>query len=434
MAHIPCGECVYLDLIDGAVLTVPGGINVEGKLLIPSSTHGTLRTPAVVVQGELEIDAPTTGHKFTLSLFGIDEVMFRAYGSDAVMMPVELGKKPIAVMGGKLNVQAMADDSCPSWVNLLDKSESSVSEPDEFFIGGDAEGSDTVQGISIVTTRSSNRVVTVGEEVDENSEINHFFRLDATQSGNNGGVRKRLTTGLTKNAAVGSTMEISYRYRVDVAADSTEEWVGRPYIRWGKWTRPKGKMWTPVCETASLGDWVTCKSEFVLTAAMNRQGYWWDLSLGWSGVGRTEGHNVDFDDLSITTKGSNVFRPDVLHVGQQAATCWEVGNDILITSSSNFRGEVVRTVIARDTTLGTLTLNERIDPAVNLLHARVDTDGADMAVEVASLSRRVVFTAERDDPNPLHGGHLIILHTPHVDQMLSGVEISNFGQQGVMGK
>ena len=27
MAHIPCGECVYLDLIDGAVLTVPGGIN-----------------------------------------------------------------------------------------------------------------------------------------------------------------------------------------------------------------------------------------------------------------------------------------------------------------------------------------------------------------------------------------------------------------------
>ena len=69
-----------------------------------------------------------------------------------------------------------------------------------------------------------------------------------------------------------------------------------------------------------------------------------------------------------------------MHVGQQAATCWEVGNDILITSSSNFCGEVVRTVIARDTTLGTLTLNERIDPAVNLLHARVDTDGADMAV------------------------------------------------------
>ena len=61
-------------------------------------------------------------------------------------------------------------------------------------------------------------------------------------------------------------------------------------------------------------------------------------------------------------------------------------------------------------------------------------DGSNFSVEVGSLSRKVKFTAEEDDVDPLHGGHLIILHTPNVAQTLRGVEIKNFGQQGNIGR
>lgn len=56
------------------------------------------------------------------------------------------------------------------------------------------------------------------------------------------------------------------------------------------------------------------------------------------------------------------------------------------------------------------------------------------AVEVASLSCKVKFTAQKDDADPLHGGHLIVMHTPNRSQLLRGVEISNFGQQGIKGR
>eukprot|EP00957_Ditylum_brightwellii_P179535 13677025-Ditylum_brightwellii.AAC.1 len=62
-----------------------------------------------------------------------------------------------------------------------------------------------------------------------------------------------------------------------------------------------------------------------------------------------------------------------------------------------------------------------------------------MASEVAWLSRPIVFEAEGDGPSntikgALHGGHLIIYHTPNVAQRIEGVEIHNFGQQGELGR
>ena len=48
------------------------------------------------------------------------------------------------------------------------------------------------------------------------------------------------------------------------------------------------------------------------------------------------------------------------------------------------------------------------------------------AVEVASLSRNVVFTADGDGEDH-HGGHFIVFHTS-AEQMISGVRFDNFGQ------
>ena len=57
------------------------------------------------------------------------------------------------------------------------------------------------------------------------------------------------------------------------------------------------------------------------------------------------------------------------------------------------------------------------------------------AVEIASLSRSVHFTADNDDPDGPHvGGHFMIGWTPNVEQVIAGVKIDNFGQGGILGR
>lgn len=53
-------------------------------------------------------------------------------------------------------------------------------------------------------------------------------------------------------------------------------------------------------------------------------------------------------------------------------------------------------------------------------------DDEGYSVEVASLSRNVVFTAD-DDGGDHIGGHFIVFHTT-AEQMINGVRFDNFGQ------
>ena len=41
---IPCGVCAMADITNRQVLSAPTGIDVQGMLYFPSSTHGTLET------------------------------------------------------------------------------------------------------------------------------------------------------------------------------------------------------------------------------------------------------------------------------------------------------------------------------------------------------------------------------------------------------
>ena len=134
----------------------------------------------------------------------------------------------------------------------------------------------------------------------------------------------------------------------------------------------------------------------------------------------------------------------------RAAECWgsRPNGEILITnskSSGGWQDQVVRTV----QTAEPLVTIQSFDAATKLSFARTDSvlnpisqDGAEdprMASDVAWLSRPIVFEAVGDGPSDgtydaLHGGHLIILHTPNVAQHIEGAEIRNFGQQGMLGR
>ena len=139
-----------------------------------------------------------------------------------------------------------------------------------------------------------------------------------------------------------------------------------------------------------------------------------------------------------------------IEVGTEAAGCW----DAILQR----RGEVevlVTSAEGRGTWLGHHVLpSSHIDPTTGeivvegLTPAMIFSDPdrpptvenePHFAAEVAVLSRPVIFESVQDGPSAggfdnLHGGHVIVYHTPHVAQRLEGVEIRGFGQQGELGR
>ena len=125
---IPCGECVNMDMT--GVLTLTGGLNVIGKLVIenPIETPIEIETPKVIVQGELLVNSDkmwdgSTAITFTLT--GTAEQTFMPADSNAEACggnACKVGKKPFAVAGGKLLVNGMpsGEYDTPTWLHIQD--------------------------------------------------------------------------------------------------------------------------------------------------------------------------------------------------------------------------------------------------------------------------------------------------------------------------
>ena len=110
-----------------------------------------------------------------------------------------------------------------------------------------------------------------------------------------------------------------------------------------------------------------------------------------------------------------------------------MGAQVLVTShTQRYDDEQVRTI----TSISSHSLPGYVVVELDSTILRPTTmlENPDFAVEVALLARNVVFEGADDDPNQLHGAHLIVFHTPLVKQKLEGVEFVNFGQQGNLGR
>ena len=152
------------------------------------------------------------------------------------------------------------------------------------------------------------------------------------------------------------------------------------------------------------------------------------------------GHRIYLSPDSTAAEFNAIFTPGTkieatydgvvetkqIEVTSKFAGCLEVGGELLLTSTTrNFRDRHLVTIDSIDLGSNLITLTEGIEKPVTL------ADHPDFAIEVASMSRRVTFTSERDASS--HGGHFMIHNTAAI-QHIEGIEILGFGQQAMLGR
>ena len=138
--------------------------------------------------------------------------------------------------------------------------------------------------------------------------------------------------------------------------------------------------------------------------------------------------DLDVADVSFTYVGGRAA--SLTLEDSSSAACWAPGAEILVTSHTIQHTDSQVAIIDSVDSNGVITL---VDP----IHKPISLDDDPMqAVEVALLSRNVIFSSTDDDvDDPLHGAHFIVLHTSApVVQNIVGVENRGNGQQGKLGK
>ena len=105
---IPCGVCVSMNHASGT-LNLNGGIDIQGKLIVPNGVSINITTPTMIVQGELVMTSttPVTGiPKIKVTLVGSNELSFTPIDVNANACrgaaTCVAGKKSLVVAGGKV--------------------------------------------------------------------------------------------------------------------------------------------------------------------------------------------------------------------------------------------------------------------------------------------------------------------------------------------
>ena len=440
-AVVPCGRCVVVDTADGSILNLPDGINVVGMLHFPSTANLTVVTTNIVVQGVLKMDPPSSalGNKVRIKMVGSDDYYLRPHAENSLSCDEAtgclLGKKVIAVAGGKLDIRGLEDDTCPSWTKLQTSippsgvAESTGCELDHDLTLGDgsftsADVGTLPDGWFLHHGGSTGSLKVVQDAEDGNKYLHQARRCcsfsgfgisfnttcaDPPSNSNNKGMY-RLRLRYRSNALPGEEFEFDNNY---------------PYLQ----LRPGGNIGR--CPAAIDEEWVVCDRIITLPEEATN-------SASASLVFAMEVHpskTIDYDDVMFEAVP---YSYEIKVSNPDAAKCWGPNDEILITNSQSsglWKDQVVATVHSVDAANNKLTFQQ----TDSIGNPRSLDDNINMASEVAWLSRPIIFEADGDGPSDntydsLHGGHLKILRTPNVVQHIEGVEIRNFGQQGILGR
>ena len=136
---------------------------------------------------------------------------------------------------------------------------------------------------------------------------------------------------------------------------------------------------------------------------------------------RTWTHLYDVHD-----NGTTISLPGINEI-------WGPGAEIVVTSADRrWDGDQTRTIrnvsIATSRSATSLTQLQLNNPLEGNPTTLIQSD--DFAVEVALVSRNILIQGETGGG----GAHFWVFQTPHVRQLVRGIQVQNFGQQGTLGR
>lgn len=184
--------------------------------------------------------------------------------------------------------------------------------------------------------------------------------------------------------------------------------------------------WLLVCPPAAIDDsWVHCSGNYQFKEADSTA-----TRIDWYLVSDDDStSDVDFDNFRMSFESGPVSALIVEDDTGDLESCWGASSEILLTPSGLSFDDVKVVAITGITGADGITTLQLAEPIGS---SSFSDNEPDFAVEVALLSRNIQF--ESDSLDTAKGGHLIVLHTPHVAQTLQGVALRKFGQAGNLGR
>jgi len=261
---------------------------------------------------------------------------------------------------------------------------------------------------------------------DDENLSNHFFRISGRGNSHHNSLRWETGVGcMTANAV--------YRVKMDYRLHPTEE---KPNPEdYGFRVRLKVKResnsdsWFEIARCNSdveQGVWQTCDKIYTVPDNVVMEG-----DLQYEIVLEAERLiDYDVDNISIVQTTGPI---NTVTVVDSVDGKWGAGAEVLITShTTSWNDEQVRTiteiVASEESGYVNIILNETIKAPTTI------KDDSNYATEIAILSRNIKLQGAEDDSDVLHGGHLMVLATPGDGQDIVGLEVTNMGQAGNLGR
>jgi len=172
--------------------------------------------------------------------------------------------------------------------------------------------------------------------------------------------------------------------------------------------------------TSSSIGWITCTGdfEFKTNHAMADKVELFFIT------GSNNSDDADFDDVSFVYKRSTAQAGMKLQDGTNVDSCYAPGAQLVVTSNDlNYDSAQIGTL--------STVVPSVVEVTENLSHITTKVDAADYAIEVAFLSRNILF---RPGDSDAIGPSLTILNTPGRAQKIKGAEFTGFGATGVVGR
>jgi parallel beta-helix repeat protein len=173
-----------------------------------------------------------------------------------------------------------------------------------------------------------------------------------------------------------------------------------------------------------------------------------EKSITIAGFGQIHWHGLPSADTPSWVKLYNVtsdVNPTGIVVSRSVQNKWGIGSSILITSFTMGWNEYqqVRTITniqtyTQNPMYVVISLNQTIvRPITQVDASKTPNNPVDDSVEVMLLSRNIVLTTPQVITNTqrktIVGGHLWFYHS-YRPQIMNGIDVRNFGQQGLLGR